>query len=47
MEITEYQKGLVDGIAGAIGVILSECEPELERRVLEKLNLQKINPKSK
>jgi hypothetical protein len=47
MEITDYQKGLVDAIAATIGLILDECEPELKRRVLEKLNLQKVNPKSK
>ena len=38
----EYQKGLVDGIAGAIGVILSECDPEMKKRVLEKLQLKQI-----
>ena len=29
-KITDYQRGLVDGIAGAIGVILSECDPAFE-----------------
>ena len=43
-KITDYQRGLVDGIAGAIGVILSECEPELKKRVLEKLELKQTNP---
>lgn len=43
-KITDYQRGLVDGIAGVIGVILSECDPEMKKRVLEKLQLKQINP---
>ena len=44
MEITEYQKGIVDAVAATIGLILDECDPELKKRVLEKLELKQINP---
>lgn len=40
--MTDYQKGMVDGVAGVIATIIEECDEDLLSAVFKKLNIQKI-----
>jgi len=40
--MTEYQKGLVDAIAGMLAAIFDECDEELLSAVFKKLNIRKV-----
>lgn len=40
--MTDYQKGIVDGVAGVISAIFEECDEDLLSAVFKKLKIQKI-----
>jgi hypothetical protein len=40
--MTDYQKGIVDGVAGVFAAIIEECDEEILSAVFKKLNIQKV-----
>ena len=43
-ELTEYQKGMIDGICGVIEMILAECDSDMKAVLFDRLKLTQVNP---